>query len=190
MITNIGSQIAVDVDPAEFQMQDWSLYRSVPARLMRDRDAHSEIERHITFTLAQQGSDISIDSVTIKVALTRAQSWVVTSKQSNLLLEHEQGHFYIPYIDSVVTMAADLLGITQPAATANPKGLPLTDPSVKHAFTAAVQQKRTDSAARITGFNNQYDAKPPGGTDHGRDQTAQTRWTQRFWQSLTSGNSL
>lgn len=114
MITNIGSQIAVDVDPAEFQMQDWSLYRSVPARLMRDRDAHSEIERHITFTLAQQGSDISIDSVTIKVALTRAQSWVVTSKQS----------------------------------------------------------------------------KPPGGTDHGRDQTAQTRWTQRFWQSLTSGNAL
>jgi hypothetical protein len=189
VITNISSQIAVDVDPAEFQLQDWSRYRAVLTRLKPDRDAHSEVTRNINFTLIQQGSDISVGTVTIKVALDQPKSWV-QSKQSNLLLEHEQGHFYITYIDSVVTMATDILSINQPAATVNPRGLALTDPSVKPAFTAPIQQKRAASAARINAFNNQYDDKPPGGTDHGRDQTAQTRWTQRFWQSLTWGQAL
>jgi hypothetical protein len=192
MITKLDSATSVDTDPGDFQMTGWTRYRQVNQRLVAGLDAWTSVSRQVSdFDLVVRGADICVSSVTVKLAIDRLKSWVVVSKQSSLLLEHEQGHYYIAYLVMVAEVCPAILKISKPAASIPGfSRLKLTDNAVRNPFTAEAQNVLNASTVRVKGINATYDLPAPYGTANGTNPSSQTTWTALFWRHLALGTPL
>ncbi len=189
MIQNIGNNVFIDFEPDEFQLSGWTKYRGPVPRNRGNVIAHTSTgTRAPTFDIGTDGSDIVVTRVQGRVAINQNQSWVVTASQSQQLLEHEQGHYYITYMPYVIALR-DFRDLRVPIASAAiPRG---ANVRVQQQLMRNVMQRRintlmTNAGTAMTRLNSQYDRD----TNHGLNVPQQNQWNQRFWTSLTNGTPL
>jgi hypothetical protein len=191
MATNLGDNVFIDVEPDEFQLS-WTRFHKVPAST-NGMDAQTSTDAAPpSFTVAVSGTDVVVTRVQGRVALNRTHCWVVSGRETNQLLEHEQGHYYITYIPYVLALQA-IRALTVPLARVHiPHGATqhVRDRLMHNAITLQARGVLSRSQTTMTRLTREYDARQPPGTDHSRNQPEQQRWNQRFATSLTMGTAL
>ena len=191
MITDLGRRVLIDFEPDEFRLTGWSKYRPITTSPGGNIFAQTGTDaRAPTFDVDVDGSDVVVTRVQGRIAIQRAQSWVVTGHDTNELLEHEQGHYYITYITYVrMLQAIRDLRVVRSSAASLPAGHH-RQTSMHNAITRLVQPLLSTAQTRMSQLTTQYDALLPPGTDHGRNRPEQAAWNARFASSLVSGAAL
>jgi len=119
-------------------------------------DALVRAEKNVDYDFAGGGSDWQVTAVRARIAVNQADSWVVQAKQTDPLLEHEQGHFDIT-----------ALGMREEANR--------TDTLVgtsENDLRSQYEEIREEINLSISQANQRYDTR----TDHGSNEAAQRRW--------------
>jgi hypothetical protein len=191
MITNLGREVFIDFEPDEFRLTNWSKFRPVPTSPGNNIWAETSTDgRAPTFEVAVDGSDVVVTRVQGHVVINRGRSWVVRGHESNELLEHEQGHYYITYIPYVrMLQAIRDLRVSHSPAVNLPAGHH-RQTAMHNAITRLVQPLLSQAQARMSQLTRDYDALTPPGTDHSRNRIEQQAWNNRFAASLASGAAL
>lgn len=193
MITDLGNDVFIDCEADEYQLNGWTKFHQRSASHIRGIDAQTSVQAQApAFDIAIDGSDIVVTRVQGRIRIDRAQTWVVTGRDTPALLEHEQGHYYITYIPYVLGLQA-IRALRVPLTQAHlPRGA--SDHQRQVLMHNAVQHRiRTISAntqSQITQLNRQYDMELPPGTNHSKNLPQQQQWNNRFAQSLASGTAL
>jgi hypothetical protein len=191
MLTNLGDNVFIDFEPAEFQLS-WTRFRKIHAST-NGMDAQTMTNAGPpSFDVAVSGTDIVVTRVQGRVALNRGHCWVVSGRETAQLLEHEQGHYYITYIPYVVTLQA-IRALTIPLARVHiPHGASqrARDQLMHNAIALQARGLVSKAQTAMTKLGRQYDATQPPGTDHSRNRPEQQQWNQRFATSLTMGTAL
>ncbi len=192
MITNLGDNVSIDFEPDEFQLSGWSKHKTVSSSV-NGMDAQTATNGGPpSFVVAASGADIVVTSVKGRVALTRADCWVVKGRETSQLLEHEQGHYYITYITYVVMLQA-IRALKVPIASAN---IPRTASQAQrntlmhNAITLRARTLVNNAQSRMSALTRDYDAPKPPGTNHSMNRPEQAVWNQRFATSLLQGSAL
>lgn len=103
--------------------------------------------------------DYTVANVNITVEMLRDESWVVSGSKTAALLRHEQGHY-----DITALGARDLH-----------RELPRLRSPTESGLRTAVRNLENRIKAEVAAMNVRYDGTS-GGTNHGQDSAAQTRW--------------
>ena len=114
------------------------------------------------FVLARVRNAITVTDVTIDLGLVTDDCWVVTSRMTNDLLKHEQGHYDILAISAREFYNA-VVGLS--AATTN---------ALQRRVTR-LQQRFAQQATRV---DARYDSENQ--TNHGINTSVQQTWDQRI----------
>ncbi|MBK8786679.1 MAG: DUF922 domain-containing protein [Chitinophagaceae bacterium] len=114
------------------------------------------------FVLARVRNALTITDVTIDLSLIADDCWVVTSRMTNDLLKHEQGHYDILAI-SAREFYNTLIGLS--AATAD-------------ALQRRVNQLKERFAQQVTQVDARYDSESQ--TNHGINTAIQQTWDQKI----------
>lgn len=193
MVTDLGDSVFIEFEADEFQLANWSKFRQLTNSPVQGRYAQTATTGHApTFTVGTDSGDVVVTRVQGRVALNRPQCWVVTSRQSAQLLQHEQGHYYITYIGYVLMLQA-IRALRIPVSQVHiPRGASAQGRQVaqRNAITRRVQGLLTSTSQRANQLTADYDAPQPPGTNHGANTSAQQAWNQRFAVSLTQGTPL
>jgi hypothetical protein len=114
------------------------------------------------FVLARVRNAVTITDVTIDLSLIAGDCWVVTSRKTNDLLKHEQGHYDILAISAREFFNA-LIGMSA---------------STTDALQRRVNQLQQRFAQQATQLDARYDSENQ--TNHGINTAIQQIWDQRI----------
>ena len=133
--------------------------------------ADAKTPSSIKFT-KDSNSKFIVDPSKFNVSLTMnvTNSWVVNGKQTNALLNHEQGHYNLTAL-SARDMLNDMLALTADTPAELGKAL------------STVQ---TNLQAELKSMNKMYDEDPNCGTDHGNKAGKQAQWDLRINNAMNS----
>jgi len=116
------------------------------------------------------GGSCRITSLTVEARVNQDESWVVSGRQSDSLLHHEQGHY-------------DIFGLMT-------RELNQALVSIRARSGAALQTRITQLRAayqgRIDRLMIQYDDE----TAHGTNSAGQRRWDDRISETIRNGNNF
>lgn len=193
MNKDLGNSVSIDYEQSDYSMTGWSNFDEVDAAKEAGIDAFTKpICDPPTFDVDTDGTNIFVKSVSGKIRITKTSSWVVKSKQSANLLEHEQGHYYISYI-TYTLMLKEIKKLTVPLSSAgiNPKAPDqVKQTMMKNAIILKVQPMVTAAGQTMSKLNKEYDAESAPGTNHGLNRDEQAKWNTKFSTALSSGTAL
>jgi len=130
-------------------------------------DAYIEADKNVDYDFSGSGSNWQVTDVRATIEVDQVESWVVQGKETDELLEHEQGHFDIT-----------ALGMREEAnRTAALTGTSGSDIDSQYA------QIRLEINRKIAQANARYDTR----TDHSNNKPAQRRWLRSI-QAAKSRN--
>ena len=133
--------------------------QSRPINVNEDAQIHPEI-RPGKIKLASKGKAVTIAEVDISIGLVKPDCWVVESKKSGYLLNHEQKH------DDILAISArefynSLLGLSA---------------SSTHELQKMVTNLQEEVQKRVARVDARYDEQ----TKHSLDKTAQESWDKKI----------
>jgi hypothetical protein len=74
----------------------WSEFTDFPVRPPNeDEDANISTHMSLSYTMGRKGRSVIVDTAEVDIVVVSDDSWIVSSKKTNDLLRHEQGHFDI-----------------------------------------------------------------------------------------------
>lgn len=193
MDKDLGNNVKLDYDSSEYSLTAWTSFTEVDTSKKDNYDAYTKVDCDVPVIETDiVGDDIVVISVKGKIRINKSLSWVVKSKQSSKLLEHEQGHYYIHYVAYTLGLK-EIKKVTVPVAgsgiTSN------TPPNMKKtAMINAVKPKITaiwnTIASTMSTNNKAYDDEKSPGTNHGQNATDQTNWNTKFSNALANGTAI
>lgn len=193
MIKDLGNNVSVDYEPSEYNLTSWTSFTEVDTPKEAGIDAFTKPDCDVpTIETDIVGNDIVVTSVKGKIRINKTSSWVVKSKESSKLLEHEQGHYYINYVAYTMGLK-EIKKVTVPVAGS---GITSTTPPnmKKAAMINAVKPKITTIWNNITATmstnSKSYDAEQSPGTNHGQNATEQANWNTKFSSALSGGTAI
>jgi hypothetical protein len=169
------------MNPANFNytiswQQDFTEVSKPPANSVRDAftSATGDPPKGIVFTSDANGKRVlKASKFSVTLTMSKANSWVVTDKESNSLLNHEQGHYNLTALS-----ARDFLNDAL-ALTAN------TNTELQAAYDAL----KLSCQSELSAMNKMYDDDPNCGTNHGKDANKQTQWDLRIKNAMNNSTA-
>jgi hypothetical protein len=154
----------------DFTPQDTSPIPPREARTVADAKTPS----NISFTKNADGKWI-VDPTNFNVTLSMnvTNSWVVTGKQTDSLLNHEQQHYNITALG-----ARDFLNDALALVADKPADL-----------TKALTDLQKSMQTQIKAINKVYDEDPNCGTDHNNKADKQSQWDLRIKNAMNSSTT-
>ncbi len=151
----------------------WSEFTDVATRPdgeTEDAQVASDTQMPSRHQIVQDQGQLKLAPFTARLVVTRSNSWVVTSKKSDVLLAHEQGHY-----DITGLIARDMIA----------------DIGRAHAGSAADLQQQVTSIQQTaqslaTQLTNQYDTE----TNHGLKTDRQQKWEAHLAALKQNGSRL
>ena len=189
MITNLGNDVLIDFERDEFQLNGWAKFHRLAASGVPGINSQIDVNSQPpTFDIAMDGNDIVVTRVQGGIRIDRAQTWVVSGHETDDLLEHEQGHYYIIYISYVFALKAIRALRVPVAKTHIPIGVSAhQQQTIMHnTVILRIRPIFAQSQSRMTQLTSQYDTE----TNHGINRPEQQEWNRRFARSLVSGTEL
>jgi hypothetical protein len=148
---------------------DWSEFRELdsrPADVDEDAEIHSEGGGDNNMTVGRSGGQFRVASMLVNMTV-ESDSWVVRSRKSDHLLNHEQGHFDITGL-LWRDMANDILRIRA-----------RTTRDLQREISRVMERYRP-VFERMT---DRYDTE----TNHSLNRDAQQRWDERIRNAIDRG---
>jgi hypothetical protein len=115
---------------------------------------------------------VNPNTLDVEIYFDKTKSWVVTGKEGDKLLKHEQGHYNITAIAG---------------REFHDEALKLTAATEKDLF-AAVTKLYQDTHATRSSLHKMYDEDPNCGTDHGVKKDKQSQWDLRITNTLNKAD--
>lgn len=122
--------------------------------------------------VAREDGRLRLAAYEVRVVVNRELSWVVTGTKTDVLLDHEQGHFDIQGL-TTRDMVAALAALRADNAD-----------DLQNEVSRIIAQAQTDGQA----MSDLYDSEAE--TDHGRDQVRQARWNEAIRAARDGGTAL
>lgn len=111
----------------------------------------------------------------VEVEITFGSCWVAKGKQSDTLLNHEQGHYRIQELGAKELDAGLAKIVVEEADLA----------AAQKALKKAVDDATDAIDLLIDEMQKKYDSASPKGTDHGLDASQQSRWDLKMRAATT-----
>lgn len=155
--------------PRALTWDDFRELESRPADAEGDENAqiHSDVNQPERVSVAREGGQRRVSSLTVTISIIRADTWVVRSAKTAELLSHEQGHYDITGLTGR-DMGNEIL-----AARAG------TLEDLQRQITDIIERTRQ----RAQELNARYDTETGGG----RNRDAQRRWDERIRSCISNG---
>jgi hypothetical protein len=141
--------------------------RPADAEGTENAQIHSDVNQPERVSVAREGGQRRVSSLTVTISIISADTWVVRSAKTPELLSHEQGHYDITGLTGR-DMGNEIL-----AARAGS----LED--LQRQVTEIIERARQ----RAQDLNARYDTETRGG----QDRDAQRRWDERIRSSIAGG---
>ena len=138
---------------------DFLKRQSRPAGVNEDAQIHPEISPG-KIQLARKGKSVTITEVDLEITLVKSDCWVVESKKSDYLLNHEQGHYDILAI-SARELYNSLMGLSAVST---------------HELQRTITKMQENIQKRVSAVDARYDAQ----TKHSLDKTVQESWDKKI----------
>lgn len=146
--------------PRAISWEDFTEVQTAPAGAAES--AHASAKWSLSWGY-KWDQEYILHDINVSVHMLADKSWVVKADKSSALLTHEQGHY-----DITALGARDLY-------REMPKLTHKTEAGLKAAVAALESRIKTE----VKAMNVKYDGTT-GGTNHGADSAAQTRWTGKI----------
>lgn len=147
----------------------WLQFREVSSRPAGvNENAEIITDSHLGFRTRTDNGIIEIIDVNTTISVSRARSWVMANSKSNLLLNHEQGHFDIIAL-GMREVYKRLLSVSGTKSSE---------------FNKEVEIIRSSVQRKIDDKNHLYDRQ----TNHGMNVAEQQGWSSKI-QSLKGVSS-
>lgn len=136
----------------------WSGFQNLPGRPAgADTDAETMARyRAPKINFVGKGKAVGVDSADVEIRFRSEESWVVQGKQTNYLLNHEQGHY----------------DITALGAREYHKNLFTLTANDSKSLQEKINKLDASFIKKISVVNKRYDAQ----TDHSQKKAEQDKW--------------
>jgi hypothetical protein len=163
------ASLVVNGWPRALTWDDFREIGSRPADAEGNENAqiHSDVNQPERVSVAREGGQRRVSSLTVTISIVRADTWVVGSAKTPELLSHEQGHYDLTGL-SGREMGNEIL-----AARAG------TLEDLQRQVTAIIERARE----RGQDWNARYDTETGGG----RNRDVQGRWDERIRSCIGNG---
>jgi hypothetical protein len=151
----------------------WREFRDIetqPPGESENAQIHSEAILDEGVTVCRDDGRLRLGRFNVRLRVTEADSWVVTSAKTDALLAHEQGHFDLAGLDARQLMH-DLAALRADDAT-----------ELQRLVTERIARSRTDAQA----LSDRYDHD----TNHGINTARQALWEAAIRQAIDSGHAF
>jgi len=140
---------------------DWPEFATVFSRPAGvNEDAEIKVTAAVGYRTRRRGSAVSIVDATVNIVAVTAESWVVSSKKTDPLLKHEQGHYDITALGTR-ELYNELLTLTADST---------------HALGVKIAALKLRYQQKIDTCNTSYDTH----TNHGLITSVQDTWNQKI----------
>ncbi len=152
----------------------WSEFRDLES-LPSDESEYAQISVQLApgrVSVVREDGHFKLGEMTFRMTVVRAQSWVVSTRKTDALLAHEQGHYDIVglcYRDLMV----DLRRLRE---------------NSRRSLLLAVRRLMSEHDQRADRLSDEYDSS--GQTNHGQNQPRQRAWDRQIQDCIDSGNRL
>lgn len=137
---------------------DFTQVSSRPQGVNEDAEIHAQFP--FSYNMGRNGRAIIVSSADMNISMNTVTSWAVTSQQTSVLLQHEQGHY-----DITALGARELYNTMLTLSGASENNLKR---SIRDA-NARIQSK-------VDAANRRYDNQ----TNHSQNTTKQTEWNKQI----------